>query len=564
MCKSLAVLADRRPQPAIDARRHARRNATSRHRRRPPGAGGLTTRPLGGMVGLVGARRTGLSLHARLLVMVALSAALVVGGVTALQRRIVVAAVEDEAVEAAGATALGVAAEITEHDGLPTDADLDEMLADFQRMVPAVRGLTVVRLDEQGRLATAASTEHPPPAVAALSRRALETRERAVSDLRDGPARFVAVPLERDHRPYGAVVVSISRDAVQRVRDQVRTAALVFTPLAIVVLVALLHALARDLVLAPVGEILGTMQRAAAGDLDARAPIRRPDEMGAVAAGLNAMLGRVADFNAALKVEVERATAELRETNQKLAESAQRLFAARRDLTRSEQLATAGRMAASVAHQIGTPLNLISGYVQMIQAEMPPLSPSSTRLRTVQEQIGRVTTIVQGLLDQARRPALERQEIAPGDLVAGVCELARPSLEAAGVTLHVSVPVPLPHLDVDVGQLEQVLLNLITNSIDAMPGGGELRVTAEAADGQVEIAVADTGTGIAPEHVGRVFDPLFTTKARGKGTGLGLAIAREVVAAHGGTITVSSGPGNGTTVRVRLPAVATAAEPRHA
>ena len=133
--------------------------------------------------------------------------------------------------------------------------------------------------------------------------------------------------------------------------DQVRTAALLFTPLAIFVLVAMLHALARDLVLSPVEDLLGTMRRASAGDLRARTPIRRRDEMGAVAEGLNSMLERVGDFNAALQHEVERATEELRETNRQLAESAQRLFAARRELARSEQLAVAGQMAASVAHQ---------------------------------------------------------------------------------------------------------------------------------------------------------------------------------------------------------------------
>jgi two-component system NtrC family sensor kinase len=510
-------------------------------------------------------RPTGLSLHARLLVMAALSAVLVVGGVTYLQRRIIVGVVEDEALEAAGATALGVAAEITEREGLPTATDLDEMLADFQRMAPAVRGLTVTRIASGGGMAVATSTERPPPAlVETLSGEAVASRERAVSGVLDGPVRLVAVPLERDHRPYGAVVVTVSMDAVRRVRDEVNMAALVFTPLAVLVLVAMLHAMARDLVLSPLGGILATMRRAAAGDLAARAPIRRHDEIGAVADGLNSMLARVGDFNSALHVEVERATAELRETNRQLADSAQRLFAARRDLARSEQLAMAGQMAATVAHQIGTPLNLISGYVQMIQADLGAESASAARLRTVQEQIGRVTTIVQGLLDQARRPPLEKAPVAAGDLVAGVCELARPSLAAAGISMRAVIAPGLPFLDVDAGQMEQVLLNLITNSLDAMPQGGELLVTAGASGDDVEISVTDSGAGIDPRDVARVFDALFTTKERGKGTGLGLTIARDVVAAHGGTIAVASRPGEGTAVKVRLPRAAAGGEERHA
>lgn len=505
-----------------------------------------------------------LSLRARLLVMVALSTAVVVGATTYLQRRIIVDSVEREALDAAGATALGVAAELTEREDLPSAAEVDEMLANFSRMVPALRALTLTRLAEDGTVSVVASTDaQPPPGVRTLSRAAIEARDRAVSDMLPGPERMVAVPLERDHRPYGAVVVSISMGAVQHVRDQVRWAALLFIPLAILLLTAMLHAVARDLVLSPVEGIVATMQRASAGDLAARAPIRRRDEMGAVAAGLNVMLERVADFNAALQHEVEQATEELRETNRQLAESAQRLFAARRELARSEQLAVTGQMAAAVAHQIGTPLNLISGYVQMIQADLPADSPSAARLRTVQDQIRRVTTIVQGLLDQARRPLLHKAPVAIRELVEGVCELARPTLEAAGIRLRTVFWPELPLLDVDAGQVEQVFLNLITNSVDAMPGGGELTVTAGLGGGQVEITVVDSGTGIDAPDVGRVFDPLFTTKERGKGTGLGLTIARDVVGAHGGTITVSSRPGEGTAVTVRLP-VTVRAEEAHA
>jgi len=194
----------------------------------------LTAGAGGAIVGRVGEIHSGLSLRTRLLLMWALSAALVVGGTTYVQRRIIVAAVEDEAVEAAGATALGVAAELTEREGLPSAADLDDLLADFQRMVPPVRGLTITRIEGDGGVTVATTTERQAPdGVEALSRQAIASRDRAVSDVLPGPSRLVAVPLERDHRPYGAVVVSISMEAVERVRDQVRTAALLFTPLAI-------------------------------------------------------------------------------------------------------------------------------------------------------------------------------------------------------------------------------------------------------------------------------------------------------------------------------------------
>jgi signal transduction histidine kinase len=508
------------------------------------------------MPGLEAVIRTGVSLRARLLLLAALSTAVVVGGTTYLLERIIEKAVEDEAVEAAAASALGVAAELTEREGLPSQTSLDEILADFTRAVPALRGLTVMRAVEGGVEVHASTDARAPMGVRRLAREAIDRREPVVSDPLPGLMRLVAVPLEKDHRPYGAVVASISTDAVERVRSQTRSTALVFAPVATLILTALIGVLARGLVHRPLEGILDTMRRASTGDLQARAVQLRRDELGAVAGGLNAMLARVADFNAALQQEVDLATEQLRERNRQLEESAQRLFAARHELAKSEQLAVAGQMAASVAHQIGTPLNLISGYVQMILEELPPGSPAAARLRTVQEQIARVTTIVQGLLDQARRLSLQKRAVPPAELVESAFELARPALEARHISLTRAVPPGLPPVDVDEGQMEQVFLNLITNSIDAMPQGGTLQVVAAANGSAVEFTLIDTGQGIDERYLPRVFDPLFTTKDPGRGTGLGLTIVREVLAAHGGTVSIASLPGLGTSVTVRLPLAA--------
>ena len=349
-------------------------------------------------------------------------------------------------------------------------------------------------------------------------------------------------------------------DAVERVRAQARFDALLFTPAVILGLTVILHRVLRVLVHRPLHAILDTMGRAAAGDLQARAPVLRTDELGEVATGLNGMLERVAGHQSDLQREVDAATGELRERNRQLAETVQRLFAARRELARSEQLAVTGQVAASVAHQIGTPLNLISGYVQMMQAETAPGSVEASRLSTVLGQIERVTNIVQDLLDQARRPVLRRAPMAPESLLSGIAELARPTLSAAGVALRTCVAPGLPWLSVDAGQIEQVFLNLVTNSIDAMPTGGELSLTAALGKGGVELSVSDTGSGMREETMAQIFDPLFTTKPRGQGTGLGLSIVRDVLAAHGGRARVASVLGQGTTVTVWLPAAAVETE----
>jgi signal transduction histidine kinase len=201
----------------------------------------------------------------------------------------------------------------------------------------------------------------------------------------------------------------------------------------------------------------------------------------------------------------------------------------------------------------------MSGYVQMLRAAEPPGSPAAQRLETVQQQITRVTAIVQSLLDRTRRPAPELRPAAPGELLEGVAELVRPMLSASRIELQLRVEPALPCVPVDRSQLEQALLNLITNAIDAMPQGGRLTLAASADAAAVALRVSDTGTGIAPEDLPRVFEPLYTTKPQGYGTGLGLPIVREIVAGHGGSVRLESHPGAGTTAVVRLPAVGAAA-----
>jgi len=491
------------------------------------------------------------SLRARLGVSAALVIAAVVGLSTYLQARIVARAVEAEALDAAAAIALGVSADLGEHRTAPSTSDLVDLLADYRKAVPAVQSITITAAAPATIVASTDTTA--PPRTLSLGERAATRGE--IVTYADGPVglHFVAVPLERQHERYGAVVVAVGMDALLRVQRQSRQAAVAFAAVAILLLALALDFLARRFVHRPLAAVLRTMARASAGDLTARAPRVRADEIGAVAEGLNGMLDRMAGFNETLQAEVERATAELRAANRELLEAAQRLFAARRELARSQRLALAGQMAASVAHQVGTPLNVISGYVQMLQSKHPDGSPDGERLRTIQDQITRVTAIVQSLLDQTRRPALALRPLAPGEMVEGLAELVRPSLVGRGIDLGLEVAPGLPALGVDRVPLEQALLNLVTNAIDAMPDGGRLSLAARPDGDGVAFVVKDSGVGIPPDDLTRVFDPLFTTKPPGKGTGLGLPILREIVEAHGGTVRLESRLGEGTTAVVCLP-----------
>jgi signal transduction histidine kinase len=224
----------------------------------------------------------------------------------------------------------------------------------------------------------------------------------------------------------------------------------------------------------------------------------------------------------------------------------------REELWRIRELATIGQTMANVAHQLGTPLNLASAHVQLLQEELPADPQAQRRLDVIEEQLARVADSLRSLLDRARpkgsqrtfplRPVLSR--LAEAGTILGSPQRVRVTLD---------VPDTLPLVAGDETQLELALSNLVTNALDAMPDGGNLIVTAKAEPGHAIVEIADTGVGIAPEVLDRIFEPWVTTKAAGQGTGLGLSIARGVVQRMGGAISANPRPTGGTVLRITLP-----------
>jgi HAMP domain-containing protein len=230
------------------------------------------------------------SLRGRLGVSAALVVAAVVGLSTYLQARIVARAVEAEALDSAAAIALGVSADLGEHTTVPSAAELVDLLGDYRKAVPAVQSITVAAASPSGIVAS--TDPEAPPRARSLGEQAVARGE--LVSYADGPVglHFVAVPLERHRERYGAVVVAVGMDALRRVQGQSRQAALLFAAVAILLLATGLDLLGRRFVHRPLGAVLRTMARASAGELDARAPRVRADEIGAVAEGLNGMLAR--------------------------------------------------------------------------------------------------------------------------------------------------------------------------------------------------------------------------------------------------------------------------------
>ncbi|HEX2165551.1 MAG TPA: ATP-binding protein [Thermoanaerobaculia bacterium] len=223
-------------------------------------------------------------------------------------------------------------------------------------------------------------------------------------------------------------------------------------------------------------------------------------------------------------------------------------------LKEKDRLAALGVMAAGVAHEVNTPLTGISSYAQMLLADTPEDDPRRELLRKVERQTFRASKIVNSLLDFARSRKGELAEVDLAAVVGECVDLLRERLVRRGVRVTWNPPAAGGIVVGDAGELQQVVTNLLLNAHDAMDGGGRLDLELVAEDGRVRLVVADTGVGIAPELLPRVFEPFVTTKLGHGGTGLGLAISHEIVRHHGGELQVESAPGDGARFTLTLPA----------
>jgi signal transduction histidine kinase len=265
----------------------------------------------------------------------------------------------------------------------------------------------------------------------------------------------------------------------------------------------------------------------------------------------------------AARAALARQTENLLQANAQLAEMKDRLY-------HSERLAAVGQLVASVAHEVGTPLHSIAWHVQAMAEEPGVTADMKKRIDIVDDQLNRVVRIIQDLLSSTRQRKPEPQWQVPDHLVQPVVALMEPAFHAKQVTLLVEQTSSHPLVWADAEKINQVLVNLLTNALVATGTGGMVTVaiasrqasvdeaeagqcTGRAVDVMLLLMVRDTGCGIPQEDLQRVFEPFFTTKAAGKGTGLGLFLSRETVVAHGGSLTIESEVGKGTTVTVALP-----------
>jgi signal transduction histidine kinase len=437
-----------------------------------------------------------LSLSARLSFFVALIVFAVATSVAYLEVRSYEGHIERDLADA-GRLAARSAASVLALQTAPYDPlDIRDSLHDLVAADPVIDAISVIERDQAGQLRvfTSTSTEEREELLS-LAGRAMTTH----SDASDRSSTLMLFALPVPGRDNYAVAVTVGLESLLQARSHELRVAFGFAIPTIVLVTLLVHLMVRQLV-----------------------------------------------------DRIDQATRDLSLRNTQLAASQNAMLALRESLSHTERVAALGQVAANVAHQAGTPLNLVSGYVQMIRDDPRTDERTRARLVTVDAQIKEVTRVLRTMLDRARQPS-GLAIVALAHVIERVRELAQPRLSRANIQLELSVDSDLPLVKADAAQLEMALLNLVTNALDAMPDGGTLSIAARACPDGARLEIADTGGGIAAPIVDRLFEPWVTTKPAGQGSGLGLAIVRDVVRGHGGSIAVSNQPAGAVFV-ITLPA----------
>ena len=385
----------------------------------------------------------------------------------------------------------------------------------------------------------------------------------------------VIVPLHSETRVVGGIRVVSTLDEAQSYLSKKRDRAVILTFSSILVILITLTVFFGKLVGDPIQKLVEAMSRAEKGDLEAEADIQSEDELGKLGRNFNRMLKTIREtheqniqllrqvnqFNEELTKKIEAATSELAKRNEELRLLNEALFESQRQLSQSEKLAAVGQVTAAMAHQIGTPLNSISGYIQLILQDGNIQPKDRDRLKIIESQLDRLADSVKNLLSFTRQPKPQLRSLDVNEVLEELIHLSEPWFLARKVRLSTHLSPDLPSILGDSTHLQTLFLNLITNALDAMPQGGVLTVKTRqvsppfsSEDGRwLEISITDTGIGITEESKKRIFDPFFTTKKMGEGTGLGLAICEKIVKEHSGKIDLESEVGKGSTFSILIP-----------
>jgi len=358
-----------------------------------------------------------------------------------------------------------------------------------------------------------------------------------------------------DGQVLGVLDTNLSLASVDRAVARSQRQIVLFTIASIILLSLISGGLIRLTVHKPVRQLTEGTRHVAEGELDYSLPVGSGDELGSLAASFNRMTGQ-------LKKAQEENQEWTRTLEARVQEKTVELERAYHHLMQSEKMASLGKLAAVVAHEVNNPLAGILTYSKLVSRLVDKGLDNEERRKEVKNDLmeiegesRRCGTIVKNLLTFARQAPLNPQKNNLGGVVERCLLLVGHQCELQQVDVESRLDPKMPPIYCDAGQIQQVLLALLMNAVEAMPHGGRLKVEASyhAEHREARITIGDEGTGIPEDVLPHIFEPFFTTKAEGKGVGLGLAIAFGIVQQHGGNIKVASTPQKGTTFMVILP-----------
>ena len=356
----------------------------------------------------------------------------------------------------------------------------------------------------------------------------------------------------------GVVDITYSLDEVNDNLATHRTRMIVVSLGFVLLVAASVGWLLRRLIYVPLGDLARGAGRIAAGNFEQPIPVRGEDEFGRLAQSTNSMM-------AALKKSRQELQDWVATLGEKVKERTEELHLAEAEVARGEKLAAIGQLAAGIAHELNNPLTGVLTFTSLMRQKMPAGSQDAEDLDLVIRETRRCASIIRRLLDFAREKPPEKTEVNLNDLAQETVRFVERSAALQQVDILMESDAELPPLHADADLIKQVLMNILVNAQQAITGPGRITVRTRAHAARrlplrsetqpvVEIAVTDTGCGIAKADLQRIFDPFYTSKEVGKGTGLGLSVSYGIVKAHGGQIEVESTVGAGTTFRVFLPA----------
>jgi len=359
--------------------------------------------------------------------------------------------------------------------------------------------------------------------------------------------RYTYAPVDVSTGRLGAIEITESLSALMAYTRGTVMKTVVLGILVLLVGSLVLWLLGVHLVGRPLKVLVDKTHRIGRGDLAGDVVIHGRDELSSLASAMNQMCRELEAGRAAVQSETEARIATLEQ------------------LRHSDRLATVGRIAAGIAHELGTPLNVVSGRAKLIAGEGLNRDEVLSSAKIIEQQAGRMARIIRELLDFARRPSGRKTNESIDNIVREAVAMLAPDAQKRRVEIAVVEKTPLPRMSVDRAHIEQVFMNVLVNGIQAMPRGGRIEVQLMVEEARprsmpefrardcVTVRVVDEGDGIPSDKLEMIFEPFYTTKPSGEGTGLGLAVVKGIVEEHGGWVDVKSEVGRGTCFTIFLP-----------